>query len=243
MPDSAGRRMPVALVTELAARAGVPAGAIPIVVTLNVEGGRAIGWASMLLAERPLTITGASGWPAGWLTLVGALVDAIPADRDRPYFGVGGPFLEGYLGTILIHDGRGQVSVKWPVGPVGSLSTDIKLSSVVWTDTDIRAATRAARWLESLPRQGRGRRPGSGSLWPGGDDDFLDDLWTTLETLTKATGTQFGHDPVSKLFRSKMREQPAGRTMRTRLADVGLQADAIKSGRVTRANYRQFVGA
>jgi hypothetical protein len=86
-----------------------------------------------------------------------------------------------------------------------------------------------------------GRRAGDGATWAGGLEDFLLDLWMTLETLTRESGTPYGHDPTSRPFRTKMREHPGDRTIRDWLRKAGLRPGDIKSGAVTRANYPQFV--
>jgi hypothetical protein len=87
----------------------------------------------------------------------------------------------------------------------------------------------------------QGKKKGDGATWAGGRDDFLDDLWTTLEKLTAATGRRYDHDPVSRQFLSKMREHPSDKTVRKWLKKVGLRPQDIKAGRVTRANYVEFV--
>jgi hypothetical protein len=102
--------------------------------------------------------------------------------------------------------------------------------------------TRLRQMNDRLIRGG-GKKQGDGATWAGGTPDFLDDLWTTLETLIRATGTPYGHDPTSRQFRSKMREAtPAANTVRTWLGKVGLLPKHIKGGIVTRANYREFIG-
>jgi len=100
---------------------------------------------------------------------------------------------------------------------------------------------KAMRVITGLKISTRGKRPGDGSTWAGEVPHFLDDLWTTLEILTAASNTRFGHDPTSRLFRSQMREHPSERTLRDWLGKAGLRPRDIKSGKISRANYPQFV--
>lgn len=103
----------------------------------------------------------------------------------------------------------------------------------------VRSALRVAVGLK-ISRRGKHR--GDGATWAGGRSDFLDDLWTTLETLTRESGTPYGHDPASRRFRSRMRESSSARTMRDWLREKAkVRPRDVKSGAVTRANYSQFV--
>lgn len=110
-------------------------------------------------------------------------------------------------------------------------------------DDQRRAADAQAALIRFCERLGsQGKRKGDGATWAGGLPHFLDDLWTALEKLTTETSTPYGHDPTSKQFRSKMREWPFSEwTMRDWLRNAGLRPKDITSGRVTRANYSQFV--
>jgi len=97
-------------------------------------------------------------------------------------------------------------------------------------------------FTENISR-GRGKKSGDGALWPGGVPEFLDDLWDTIDRYTKRTGrpwvklTGKGGDS----FRSMMKRHPSSRSLSTYLAKAHLRAQDIESGKVTRANYRQFV--
>ena len=89
----------------------------------------------------------------------------------------------------------------------------------------------------------RGKGPGDGATWAGGIEHFLEDLWETLEKLTRQSGTAYGHDPTSRQFRAAMREAtPSPNTIRKSLSKAHLKPRDIKSGKVTRSNYREFVG-
>jgi hypothetical protein len=104
----------------------------------------------------------------------------------------------------------------------------------------LRALRTACDILAAGPPS-RGRHEGAGALWPGGLDDFLNDLWTTLEMLTGAAGTPFGHDPAAKRFRDAMRERPGETVLRQWMRKAGIKCQEVKAGKVTRANYAQFV--
>ena len=86
------------------------------------------------------------------------------------------------------------------------------------------------------PATWRGKSHGDGALWSS-LEDFLDDLWTTLEQRCQHTGKPYGHDPVSDTFCQAMRAQPAAKTMYKWLRKAGLRPSDIKSGKVTRCNY------
>lgn len=110
-------------------------------------------------------------------------------------------------------------------------------------EADARRAARVFEYFDDLQaaiRQ-RGKKEGDGTTWPGGIDDFLDDLWTTLEKRQESTGKPWGHDPTERAFRLEMRNTTSDRTVRDWLKDAGLRPQHIKSGAVTRANYPQFV--
>jgi hypothetical protein len=144
-----------------------------------------------------------------------------------------------------------HMAVWWPDAPLRAERIWYEGQRVADTIEQARPATpddhrRAADALTALERfteriAVRGKHRGDGATWAGGDPDFLDDLWTTLEMRTAATGTSFGHDPASRLFRTNMREHPGERVLRTWLTRNKLRVTDIKAGKVTRANYVQFV--
>ena len=88
----------------------------------------------------------------------------------------------------------------------------------------------------------RSRKEDRARCLAGGMDDFLDDLFTTLEECCRRSGKLYDHDPVSPSFRSLMRGHPGERTMRTWLQKAGLRPSDIKSGKVTRRNYAPING-
>jgi len=106
---------------------------------------------------------------------------------------------------------------------------------------DLRAVWNAMRFIGGLKLVTRGRKTGDGATWPAGVEHFLDDLWTTLEKRQKSTGKLWGHDILSRDFRTSMEGHPSERTLRDWLRDAGLRVQDVESGKVNRENYSQFV--
>jgi hypothetical protein len=97
--------------------------------------------------------------------------------------------------------------------------------------------------LKDSPVSGRGKKLGDGQTWPGGLDEFLTDLWDTIDRYTEGTGRPWLKitGEVGGKFRTMMKGHPAERTLRDWLKAAGLRPQDVESGKVTRANYSQFV--
>ena len=104
------------------------------------------------------------------------------------------------------------------------------------------SATRAMRAIHGLISQ-RGKKRGDGQLWPAGPEEFLEDLWAAVERYTASTGRRRPKITGTRgeSFRTMMQRRPAERTLRDWLGKVGLRPRDVESGKVTRANYSQFV--
>lgn len=218
----------------------------PIVVEVDLTADQpSRGFLSGLDGSAPIMWRLAGRWPTGRLRLLGNDAGPSPPRTDSSYPMIG---MHGWAGAVAVHrawlivpSGRVLAWARWTVQADGrtQLQRDCEPTMYDDVEADYQAAVRAMIWFrEGL--SSRGRQSGDGALWPGGDDDFLDDLWTTLETLTRESGTPYGHDPTSKLFRTRMREGPSDSPLRRMLRRVGLRPSDLKSGRVTRANFRQF---
>lgn len=175
----------------------------------------------------------------------GRLLNSLPAN--------GGP-----AWTLVLDDGSPQIVVElWQMralipgascfaestwNPVNGQHHSIHFTGDAWPDTDVIAAKRGLEWPREFKKMSRrGKNVGDGATWPGGIEEFLDDLWTTLEKRQKSTGKPWGHDPTTRPFRLDMRNLAAPRTVSGWLAKAGLRPQDIKSGAVTRSNYSQFV--
>jgi hypothetical protein len=108
---------------------------------------------------------------------------------------------------------------------------------------DTSFADHGLRLLRNIPTDRRGRKKGDGRTWPGGEEDFLDDLWSTVERHATITGRRWPEITGKRgnAFRTMMRGCPSERTLRDWLSDAGLRPRDIEAGKVTRANYSQFV--
>lgn len=132
--------------------------------------------------------------------------------------------------------------------PRQTISGDVQNAS----DSDLRRARAGVRLLQltslldtvgGVLNRGGGRKKGDGATWRGGIPDFLEDLWDTIDRYRDKTGRSL---PVitgksGTTFRTMMREHPSERTLRDWLADASLRPQDIEQGKVTRANYSQFV--
>jgi hypothetical protein len=158
----------------------------------------------------------------------------------RTYHGPSGPELSVVftLQVVMCQGSEAYGEIRYTEGGANFSLTRIDPDRPL---RDLEPVRRALRVAFALEVSTRGKKQGDGATWAGGNVDFLDDLWTTLETLVKETGRPFGHDPASRLFRSKMREHPGERVLRTWLGNNGLRPKDVKAGKVTRANYVQFV--
>lgn len=145
--------IPPEAVAALGAHFGVPPSAVPVLIRLEVQPGQtATGWAATTTDVRRLELTPPSDWPAGQLDLVGALVEQVPDDRDRPFLHLAGiAAMAAYAAQLHIPTGHVMVEVVWPIGP---RTSRIELTGGGWTDADLAAASAATRWLENLPRAG-----------------------------------------------------------------------------------------
>ena len=143
--------VPPEAVATLAAHFGVPPDAVPVLVRLDVQPDQgATGWVATTSDVRRVRLPPSPDWPAGQLDVVGALVDQVPADRERPFLHLEGvAAISGYAAQLHIPSGRAMVEVTWSVGP---RTARIELTGEDWTDADLAAASVAVRWLERLPR-------------------------------------------------------------------------------------------
>jgi len=109
-------------------------------------------------------------------------------------------------------------------------------------DRAVTGAAGAMRAIHGLVSQ-RGKKAGDGQLWPGGPEEFLEDLWAAVERHTASTGRRRPKITGTRgeSFRAMMQRRPAERTLRDWLGKVGLRPRDVESGKVTRANYSQFV--
>ena len=145
--------VPPEAVATLAAHFGVPPDAVPVLVRLDVQPDRgATGWVATTTDVRRVRLAPSPDWPAGQLDVVGALVEQVPEDQERPFLHLAGvAAISGYAAQLHIPSGRAMVEVTWSVGP---RTARIELTGEDWTDDDLAAASVAVRWLEKLPRAG-----------------------------------------------------------------------------------------
>ena len=143
--------VPPEAVATLATHFGVPPEAVPVLVRLDAAPGHgATGWVATTTDVRRIRLAPSPDWPAGQLDVVGALVEQVPDDRDRPFLHLEGvAAVSGYAAQLHIPSGRAMVEVTWSVGP---RTARIELTGEDWTDDDLAAASVAVRWLDGLPR-------------------------------------------------------------------------------------------
>lgn len=189
------------------------------------------------------------GWNGYTLSLHGVVVLGPPLrpHDDWPCWRLEiGPSDNRELVTIQIHRARAaktptaaQAVIEWSPGK--QLRTLIEIHGDKWTPGHLDAAGRGLKLLRGMTLQGK--KEGDGATWPGGVPEFLEDLWDTIDRYQRATGNRWPKiiGERGKTFRVMMKGHPSERTLRDWLLEAELRPKDIESGKVTQANYSQFV--
>lgn len=128
--------------------------------------------------------------------------------------------------------------IRWRIGGADVSLMRMNLKRPLQVLEPVRKALRVVAGLQSATT---GRSTGDGATWEGGVPHFLEDLWQTLEEKQRATGTRYGIDITQRAFLGAMKGSPSRPTLYKWLKEAKLRAQDIKSGRVSRSNYEEFV--